>query len=154
MDGDDESFEKEVNYRRICKDIIRNLRKIKDNLWVLDKMKLAGYQDKALLELEEDLNQVNYTEYNHDAFIELMDLACQFEELLADINSSVGELTRKVNNPSETDKENINSYFDIETITPRFKALANDFTYGLNNLLRMIQKLLDKYITYYKDEAV
>jgi hypothetical protein len=152
MEGDDNFFEKEVNYKRICRDIIRTLNKIKRSWGILDKVKLADYQNKALSDLKENLEPTEYKEYTNSVFIELMDLSCQVEEVVVDISSTVRELTKNINYPSERDKRKIYSHFKIDKITPEFRRLYSEFNSKLLNILVLIQKLIEKYIVYYKEE--
>lgn len=149
----DEDFEeKEINYRRICKDIIRNLNKIKDNLWIFDKFNLPNYLKKDLIEIKGELERLDYSEYNHLAFIELIDFSCQVEDLLGEMSSIPGNLIKNINNLSESEKRKIYSYFKIEKITPELKKLSNEFNTSLFKMSKLIQRIMDKYLNYYKEE--
>lgn len=148
-----EDFEdKEINYKRICRGIIRNLNKIKSNLWIFDEFKLPNYLKKDLIEIKEELERLNYSEYNNQIFIELIDISCRVEDLLGEMDSVLGSLIKNINNLSENDKRKIYSYFKIEKITPKFKKLSNEFNSSLFKMSKLIQDIMDKYLNYYKEE--
>jgi hypothetical protein len=149
----DEDFEeKELNYKRMCKDIIRTLKKIKNNLWIFDKFKLSDSKKKDLMEIRERLEKLNYPEYNNQTFAEFMDISCQVEDLLGEIDSAFKKLLKKIDSPSESDKKEIYSYFKIEKITPELRKSSNEFNLKLLKMSKLIQKIMDKYLTYYKEE--
>jgi hypothetical protein len=149
----DEDFEEEeLNYRKICKDIIRTLNKIKRELWIFNKFKLPDYQKKDLIDIVEKLKKLNYSEYNSQTFVKLMDISCQVEDLLEKMNFILGDLIKNINNLSKTDKKKIYSYFKIEKITPEFKKLSNKFNLSLPQMSKLIKEIMNKYLSYYKEE--
>lgn len=125
MEGDEDFEDKEINYRKICKDIIGTLNKIKVNLRIFDKFNLPNYQKKDLIETKKSLEKLNYSKYNNPVFIELMDISCQVEDLLKKTSSILGDLMKKS---------------------------SNKFNSSLIQMSKLIQGIIDKYLSYYQGE--
>jgi hypothetical protein len=149
--ADEDYLDEEINYNKICKDIIKILNKIKENLWIFDQFKLPDYKRKDLMKIKERLEK-HYSEYDNWVFVELMDTSCQIEDLLEEVDSAFKTLIKKINNPLKRDKKEIYPYFKIEKITPELRKLSNEFNLNLFKMSKLIQKIMNKYLSYYKEE--
>jgi hypothetical protein len=153
MADEDEDFEdKEINYRKICRDIIKNLNEIKSNLGIFDKFKLPNYQKEELIELKEGLGKLNYSEYNNSIFLNLMNLSSKIEDFLKEIDSSLGILIKNMNNLSKDEERKICSYFKIEEINPELKKSSKEFNLTCFYISKLIKQIMDKYLGYYNEE--